>query len=162
MQHRFSAAVLLIAFAMILSHCKNTAHLQGGQPLAGNDSTMGLKDYYQDYFPIGVAVSPWALKTDDGNLVLKNFNSLTPENDMKMGSIHPKENEYNWRAADSIMAFAERNGLQVRGHNLCWHNQTPAWIFKDGDKTVSKKVLLQRLKDHIKTVVDRHGFLIKN
>ena len=156
MQHRFLTVVVSLAAVVALSHCTTTAKVQGGQSPATSDSSMGLKDYYRDYFPIGVAVSPWALKTSEGTLVLKHFNSLTPENDMKMGPIHPKENEYNWKASDSIMAFAERNNLRVRGHNLVWHNQTPNWIFTDGGKTVSKEVLLQRLKDHITTVVNRY------
>jgi endo-1,4-beta-xylanase len=47
--------------------------------------------------------------------------------------------------------------MKMRGHTLCWHNQTPAWMFVDakGD-TVSKEALLQRLKDHITTVVSRY------
>jgi endo-1,4-beta-xylanase len=117
----------------------------------------GLKDSYKDYFPIGVAVSPRALKTDESILILHEFNSLTPENAMKPGPIHPKENEYNWRDADSIIAFAERNKLKVRGHTLVWHNQVPKWLFVDSSgKNVSKEVLLQRLKDHITTVVSRY------
>jgi len=121
------------------------------------DSSKGLKDYYAGYFPIGVAVSPYALHTDEAKLIVQQFNSLTPENAMKMGPIHPKENEYYWKDADSIVAFAQRHNMRVRGHNLCWHNQTPAWMFVDakGD-TVSKAVLLQRLKDHITTVVNRY------
>nr|WP_317044219.1 endo-1,4-beta-xylanase [Chryseolinea serpens] len=117
----------------------------------------GLKDYYKDYFPIGVAVSPRALLHDDAPLIRREFNSLTPENAMKMGPIHPKEQEYFWADADSIVAFAQRNKMRVRGHTLCWHNQTPSWMFVDakGD-TVSKEVLLQRLKDHITTVVSRY------
>jgi GH35 family endo-1,4-beta-xylanase len=117
----------------------------------------GLKDYYKDYFPIGVAVSPRALLNDDAPLIRREFNSLTPENAMKMGPIHPKEQEYFWADADSIVAFAQRNRMRVRGHTLCWHNQTPSWMFVDakGD-TVSKEVLLQRLKDHITTVVSRY------
>lgn len=117
----------------------------------------GLKDYYRDYFPIGVAVSPRALKTDEAGLILQQFNSLTPENAMKMGPIHPKQNEYYWKDADSIVDFAQRNQLKVRGHNLCWHNQTPSWLFtgKDGQR-VTKEVLLQRLKEHITTVVNRY------
>ena len=76
---------------------------------------------------------------------------------MKMGPVHPEENRYFWRDADSIVAFAQLYGLRVRGHNLCWHNQTPDWMFKDKDgKTVSKEVLLQRLKDHIMAVVSRY------
>lgn len=121
------------------------------------DSNKGLKDYYKKYFPIGVAVSPRALKTDEADLILEQFNSMTPENAMKMGPIHPKENEYYWKDADSIVAFAQRNGLKLRGHCLCWHNQTPRWFFKDSlGNTVTKEVLLQRLKEHITTVVSRY------
>lgn len=124
---------------------------------AAFDSTKGLKDYYQSYFPIGVAVSPRALKTDEAGLVVQHFNSLTAENAMKMGPIHPKENEYYWKDADSIVAFAQRNGMKLRGHTLLWHNQTPAWLFVDNNgKTVSREILLQRLKDHITTVVGRY------
>ncbi|MBL0740675.1 endo-1,4-beta-xylanase [Chryseolinea lacunae] len=120
-------------------------------------SDKGLKDYYKDYFPVGVAVSPRALLGDEASLIKREFNSLTPENAMKMGPIHPKEKEYFWSDADSIVAFAQRNKMKLRGHTLCWHNQTPAWMFVDakGD-TVSKTILLQRLKDHITTVVSRY------
>ena len=118
---------------------------------------MGLKNFYENYFSIGVAVSPRDLAGENAQLILKQFNSLTPENAMKMGPIHPRENEYNWKDADSIVNFAQHHGLQVRGHNLCWHSQAPAWMFKDAEgKQVTKEVLLQRLKDHITTVVNRY------
>ncbi len=117
----------------------------------------GLKDHYKDFFPIGVAVSPQALKTDEAQLILQQFNSITAENAMKMGPIHPKENEYFWTNADSIVVFAQRNKLKLRGHTLCWHNQTPSWLFVDSEgKPVSKEVLLKRLKDHITTVAGRY------
>jgi endo-1,4-beta-xylanase len=58
------------------------------------------------------------------------------------------------------MAFAQRNNIKIRGHNLCWHTQVPRWIFTDSTHTppdtVSKEVLLKRLKDHITTVVSRY------
>lgn len=127
----------------------------GQSPASQNQR--GLKTYYANYFPIGVAVSPGALKTDEANLIRHEFNSITPENAMKMGPIHPKESEYFWTDADSIVAFAQRNKMKIRGHTLCWHNQTPDWLFIDqkGD-TVSKEILLRRLKDHITTVVSRY------
>ncbi len=121
------------------------------------DSTKGLKDYYANYFPIGVAVSPRSLKTEEAALITQQFNSMTPENCMKWEAIHPKENEYNFRDADSIAAFAQRNHMKLRGHTLCWHNQTPNWLFRNADgSTVSREVLLQRLKQHITTVVNRY------
>lgn len=118
----------------------------------------GLKEYYKDFFSIGVAVSPRALKTDEVQLILSQFNSMTAENAMKMGPIHPQENIYNWTGGDSIAAFAKRNNLKLRGHTLCWHNQTPQWLFVDSStgKQVTKEVLLQRLKDHITSVVQRY------
>src|SRR4030095_417977 len=122
----------------------------------------GLKDYYKDFFFIGVAVTPRALRTDEAQLILSQFNSMTAENAMKMGPIHPQENKYNWSAADSIATFAKANNLKLRGHTLCWHNQTPAWMFIDSatGKQVTKEVLLQRLKDHISTVVSRYKGIV--
>src|SRR6185369_2931533 len=121
------------------------------------DSTKGLKDYYQSYFPIGVAVSPQLLKSADAKLILQQFNSMTPENVMKPGPIHPAEDRYNWEPADEIVIFAQANHLKVRGHTLCWHQQTGDWFFKDASgNPVSKEVLLKRLKDHITNVVTRY------
>ncbi|MEI9908300.1 MAG: endo-1,4-beta-xylanase [Bacteroidota bacterium] len=82
---------------------------------------------------------------------------MTPENAMKMGPVHPEENRYFWKDADSIAAFAKRNHLKLRGHTLCWHNQTPRWLFRDSaGNNVSKEILLRRLKDHITSVVQRY------
>src|SRR6185503_252385 len=64
---------------------------------------------------------------------------------------------FNWAPADEIVAFAQANNMKMRGHTLVWHNQLPTWIFVDqkGD-TVSKEVLLNRLKTHITEVVTRY------
>lgn len=117
-------------------------------------SEKGLKDYYKKYFSIGVAVNVRALSGDEADLITREFNSVTAENDMKMGPIHPSEGTYNWRNADSIVNFAIKHKIKVRGHNLLWHAQAPAWLFKDSaGNQVSKEVLLARLKEHITTVV---------
>jgi endo-1,4-beta-xylanase len=76
---------------------------------------------------------------------------------MKPGPIHPEENRYFWEDADKIVDFAVANGLKVRGHTLCWHNQTGDWMFKDAQgNQASKELALARLKDHITTVVTRY------
>ncbi|MDP9079906.1 MAG: endo-1,4-beta-xylanase [Bacteroidota bacterium] len=124
---------------------------------AGINSNKGLKDYYKDYFPIGVAVSIASLHGPDSALIVKEFNSVTPENDMKMGPIHPSENIYNWKNADAIVDFAVSHHIKIRGHNLCWHNQEAAWMFKGpNDEQVTKELLLQRLKDHIFAIAGRY------
>lgn len=156
MTNRILATLLLVMVVFFFVY--GTAHkIEKTDVAVSIDSTKGLKDYFRKYFTMGVAISPRALKTDEAGLILKHFNSITPENAMKMGPIHPRENEYYWRDADSIMAFAQTNHIKVRGHNLCWHNQAPRWMFTNaaGD-TVSKEVLLERLKEHITTVVKRY------
>ena len=121
------------------------------------DEKKGLKDYYKSYYPIGVAVSANSLKGESGKFILSQFNSITPENAMKMGPIHPLQNRFFWNDADSIVAFGVKNNIKVRGHALCWHEQTPNWIFKNINGTeVSKDTLLNRLKVHINTVVKRY------
>jgi len=116
-----------------------------------------LKNAYKDFFPIGVAVAPRSLTGPDAELIKQQFNSLTPENAMKMGPIHPEPNRYAWQDPDAIVDFAQKNGMKVRGHTLCWHNQTPGWFFTDSTgKQVSREVLLTRLQQHIHDVVSRY------
>lgn len=151
---KLCVAFLILAGAIVLVQCSSSKKTTGS-------SAKGLKDYYKNYFYVGVAVSPQGLRREDeAKLIVEQFNSITPENAMKMGPIHPRENEYAFRDADSIMAFAKRNNIRVRGHNLCWHSQAPSWMFIDSSKgrrdTVSKDLLYQRLKDHIYTVVKRY------
>lgn len=117
----------------------------------------GFKDYYASYFSIGVAVGPKNLVGDEAELIKQQFNSITAENAMKMESLQPKEGQFYWKDADSIVNFAIKNNIKIRGHNLCWHEQAPSWMFIGNDgKEVTKEVLLQRLKTHITTVVNRY------
>lgn len=116
-----------------------------------------LKGVYHDYFSIGVAVGPKNLMGDEAELIKKQFNSITAENAMKMESLQPREGQFYWKDADSIVNFAIQNNIKIRGHNLCWHEQVPKWFFVGNDgKDVTKEVLLQRLKTHITTVVKRY------
>ena len=118
----------------------------------------GLKDYYAGYFPMGVAVAPNSLEGPDKELILDHYNSMTPENVMKMGVIHPEKNKFNWEPADKIADFARKNDLKLRGHALVWHQQTGPWIFTPENENgkVTKEVLLKRMKDHIDSVVTRY------
>ncbi len=44
--------------------------------------------------------------------------------------------------------------MKVVGHNLCWHSQTPAWMFRDEDgKPLPRDDALRNLKAHIDGVV---------
>jgi endo-1,4-beta-xylanase len=134
---KFIAAIFSVCLVLLLAEGCKSGKVQKQET---NDQSKGLKDYYKDYFTIGVAVSPQALKRqDEGKLITEQFASMTPENAMKMGPIHPSEKFYFWRDADSIAAFAQRNKMKLRGHTLCWHNQTPRWLFTDSATGKLKK-----------------------
>jgi len=122
-----------------------------------NQSDEGLKDFYTltGYFDMGVAIpASFVDNQEKANLIKRHFNSITAENDMKWSSLQPTEGNFNFTNADKIVAFAQSNNMKVRGHCLCWHNQVPSWIFKDGAATASKELVLQRLRTHITTVVN--------
>jgi GH35 family endo-1,4-beta-xylanase len=122
----------------------------------------GLKDAYKDYFTIGVAVNQRNVTDPDQiALIKKQFNSITAENDMKVGEMHPQEGVWNFEKADKIADFCRQNGIKLRGHNLCWHSQFADWMFTDKKgKPVKKEVFYERLRDHIHTVVNRYKDIV--
>jgi endo-1,4-beta-xylanase len=82
--------------------------------------------------------------------MIRQFNILTPENDMKFDHIHPARNTYRFEPSDSLVAFAEANGMRVRGHNLVWHSQLASWLTSG---TWTKDEAKALLVDHITQVV---------
>jgi len=45
----------------------------------------------------------------------------------------------------------------IIGHTLVWHSQVPQWVFEDENHNpVGRKVLLKRMRDHIRNVVGRY------
>jgi endo-1,4-beta-xylanase len=148
------SVISLVTALVLQSSCGGSG---GRGTLSAADSLKGLKDFYKDYFLMGVAVMPNNLEGEQAEFIKKNFSSLTAENVMKPALIHPEENRYFWDDADKIVNFAEANGLKVRGHTLCWHAQTGAWMFVDSlGNPASKELALKRLKDHITTVVSHY------
>ena len=146
-----------IAFALVLSMYCMGSWAQFGAPADPNPSVK-LKDAYKNYFMIGVALNQRNVSTPDQiNLVKAEFNSITAENDMKPGELHPKEGVWNWEKADKIANFCRQNGIKLRGHCLCWHSQFADWMFTDKKgKEVKKEVFYERLREHIHTVVNRY------
>ncbi|SNY66183.1 endo-1,4-beta-xylanase [Paractinoplanes atraurantiacus] len=86
-------------------------------------------------------------------VLAREFNSVSPENQMKWEFIHPERNRYNFGPADAIVRFARANGQVVRGHTLLWHSQNPAWL---NEGTFTKAELRSILKSHIFTVVGHY------
>ncbi len=122
-----------------------------------------LRDELAPHFKIGAAVWQGDLAGAHSQLLKKHFDTLTAEDAMKWGPIHPTESTYNFAPADAIVNFAKTNGMQVRGHALVWHEQVPDWLFRDQNGNPmtptqqNKALLLKRLDDHIRAVVTHFG-----
>src|SRR3954466_10615150 len=58
----------------------------------------------------------------------REFNMVTPENEMKQDATEPNQNQFNFTNADRVYNWAVQNGKQVRGHTLAWYSQQPGWM----------------------------------
>lgn len=116
--------------------------------------SLGQSLHSASNIPIGVAYSAFHSKYNQKfrNIVAYHFNSLTPENAMKMSFLWPGKDVYSWSEADLIVDFAERINATIHGHTLVWHSQVPQWVYSYSGTTEDWKNLL---KTYVQTVV-RH------
>jgi endo-1,4-beta-xylanase len=121
---------------------------------------ISLKDAFKGKFYIGTALSQNQITERDTaavRVIKSQFNAIVAENCMKVGPIHPKEDVYDFTMSDRFVDFGVKNKMFITGHNLVWHSQTPAWFFIDSlGQNVSREVMIQRMKNHIYTVVGRY------
>ncbi|MHA7985807.1 endo-1,4-beta-xylanase [Rathayibacter sp. CAU 1779] len=113
-------------------------------------------------FPVGAAVSDPEITGTPGQLLVKHFDQVTPENSMKPESWYDANGDFvtTNADADALMTFAQQNNLRVYGHNLVWYQQTPDWFFDVSptdstpltDSTADQAILRARLDTHIKDV----------
>lgn len=94
--------------------------------------------------------------TEFQHILGAEFNSITPENDMKWAEIHPEPDVYDFSGADAVMAFAQANRQDVRGHTLLWHSQNPQWVVEASEAWTCEEAR-DVLEDHITTVVGRYA-----
>ena len=80
----------------------------------------------------GSAVSFAELRRPDfTSLLAQQAGIVVSENDMKWEIIHPEPDRFDYRRADALLNFAKSHSQQLRGHNLCWHQQLPRWFKQD-------------------------------
>ncbi|MGH9582352.1 MAG: endo-1,4-beta-xylanase, partial [Bryobacteraceae bacterium] len=118
------------------------------------------------YFPVGAAILPDDISGPHAQLLVKHFNDITSENDMKWDATEPTEGHFTFTKADAEVKFAQANGMLIRGHNLVWNQQIPAWVFEDASGNPlqpgsdTRALLIQRLQNHIQNVVGHYGSAI--
>lgn len=130
-----------------------------------------LKDLAPKGVVIGAALNARQVEGTDPvvtGIVTRQFSTISPENVLKWGPIHPAADQWNFEPADKFVAFGQERGMKTIGHTLVWHQQTPRTVFeaKPGERC-DKETLLARMKSHIDTVVGRyrgrvHGWDVVN
>ncbi|PZH08781.1 1,4-beta-xylanase [Streptomyces sp. NTH33] len=81
----------------------------------------------------------------------REFNQVTPENEMKWDATEGTRNTFTFGAADQIVSHAQSQGMKVRGHTLVWHSQLPSWV-----SGLSATDLRSAMNNHITQVMQHY------
>jgi endo-1,4-beta-xylanase len=136
-RHTYTAALGLAALATVAQ----------AAPLRDSASARGL------HLGAAVAMGPLRNEALYSETLRREFNMVVAENAFKMDALRPSQTAFNFTDADALMAFAEQNGMTVRGHTLVWHSQLPGWL-TGGNFTRDQTIAIMRT--HIQTVMGRY------
>ncbi|NLJ96387.1 MAG: hypothetical protein GX321_04480 [Clostridiales bacterium] len=133
-----------------------------------------LKDSNGDYFKLGAgiygsAINNCAINSPEHMIVTKkHFNSVTMTNLMKPSYIldqkqsilnlsnNIKDPALTFDTIDKTLQWCLDNGVQMRGHTLVWHAQTPDWFFKEGYKSENPLVDQETMKYRLESYIQQY------
>jgi len=136
-----------------LFHCSSST---SNAPAAAPDKEVpSLKMAFADNFLVGCALAPKHIDNvgmRGKNLVMREYNTITPENIMKWEEINPAPGEFNWKDADDFVQFGEDNDMFIVGHALVWHSQLSSYV----KGITGREEMLAAMKAHIDAVAGRY------
>ncbi|MBB3320259.1 MULTISPECIES: endo-1,4-beta-xylanase [unclassified Rhizobium] len=104
--------------------------------------------------PYGAAVRTDLLDTefDYKEAIIDHCQIVVGEGGLKWIDLRPSQEQFVFEQPDRLIDFANRNGMQMRGHTLAWYGAMPDWT-----KTIASAAEAEReLVHHITTVVGRY------
>lgn len=115
-------------------------------------STLGAQAAQSGRY-FGAAVAAGKLGNSTYAAILdREFNSVTPENEMKWDTVEPSRGSFNYGPADQIASHASAHGQRLRGHTLVWHSQLPGWVGSITDPSTLSSVM----NNHITQVMNHY------
>ncbi|WP_405108851.1 endo-1,4-beta-xylanase [Micromonospora sp. NBC_01405] len=136
-----SATVGTVAAGMVLALATAAS---AGTTLATSAAEKGR------YFGTAVAANKLSDSTYVG-ILNREFNMVTPENEMKWDATEPSQGQFTYTSADRIVSHAQANGMRVRGHALAWHSQQPGWA-----QNLSGSALRSAMVNHVTQVATHY------
>ncbi len=117
-----------------------------GAPLVGAPVEVRLTRHA---FLFGTCVNTALLHQNDENAdqyrahILHHFTGLVDEGSMKWQSIEKEQGHIDFSGADTLLEFAEKHGLPLRGHCLHWSKEKFArpWVKNLDDETLRAHAL---------------------
>jgi len=86
-------------------------------------------------------------------VLAKQFNSLSPENELKWNLVNPSKGVYDWSGLDRLVAFAEANDMVVKGHGLISGCCNPDYVTNITDRAA----LNDAMRAHFTEVMHRYA-----
>jgi endo-1,4-beta-xylanase len=102
------------------------------------------------YFGTAVAANKLGNSTYVG-ILDREFNMITPENELKWDATEPSQGAFSFGAADQIASHAQAHGQRMRGHTLAWHSQQPGWA-----QNLSGSALRSAMVNHVSQVASHY------
>ena len=143
---------ILLLLSICFLSCKVT---KKENTIKNQEVEISLKNSYKADFLMGTALNTGQIKEVDTvqtALITKEFNAITPENDLKWEQIHPKKDTYNFDVSDAYVAFGQKNKMHIVGHTLLWHSQLAPWVHE----IKNKDTLVNQITKHINTIAGRY------
>ena len=136
-------------------------------------TTEGLRKAFVSYFKMGAAIGMDEYgRANEKALFAHEFNSFTPNNNLKWNSIEKNYNIFTWANIDTLVNFALSKQMVVRGHCLVWRDPSALPKFPGQDyfgwvtheevspgvyKMISRAKFFSQMKNHIYTTMQHFG-----
>ncbi|MEU7083318.1 non-reducing end alpha-L-arabinofuranosidase family hydrolase [Streptomyces achromogenes] len=115
------------------------------RPAPAQADTLGAQAAQSGRY-FGTAVAAGRLGDGAYSTILdREFNAVTPENEMKWDATERTRGSFTFTAADQIVGHAVAHGQRVRGHTLVWHSQLPGWVGSITDAATLRSVMRQHI-----------------
>ena len=109
-------------------------------------------------YPIGVQVNSNKVLSELHTKTLNHsFDQITAGWEMTMEHLSEGPNQFQWDAADTLIQFANQQGLGVHSQSLIWHHSIPDWVKQfpgtDAEFELAIKHYVQSVVSHYKDSV---------